>query len=77
MKKSSVHLGLINPKTPSNVGSIMRAAGCYQVDAVFYTGERYDRGARFCTDTRNMRQSIPLVRVASLLDDIPEGMNLV
>ena len=31
-------IGLFNPKSPENVGSIMRAAGCYGVSSVFYTG---------------------------------------
>jgi len=48
--QSKVSLGLINPKTPENIGAVMRAAGCFQADAVFYTGERYDRAARFNTD---------------------------
>ncbi len=40
-------IGLSNPKSPSNVGSIMRAAGCYGVASVFYTGTRYDRAKDF------------------------------
>ena len=37
-----VAIGLVNPKTPVNVGGIMRASGCYGVNQVFYTGRRYD-----------------------------------
>ena len=33
-------IGLYNPKSPENVGSVMRAAGCYGVASVFYTGVR-------------------------------------
>lgn len=33
-----VQIGLVNPKSPTNVGGIMRAAGCYQADAVFIRG---------------------------------------
>jgi tRNA G18 (ribose-2'-O)-methylase SpoU len=33
-------IGLYNPKSPENVGSVMRAAGCYGVSTVFYTGKR-------------------------------------
>lgn len=29
-------IGLYNPKSPENVGSVMRAAGCYGVASVFY-----------------------------------------
>jgi len=43
MKSSKVSIGLINPKSPDNVGSVMRTAGNYQVDNIFYTGTRYPR----------------------------------
>ncbi len=72
-----IHLGLSNPKSPSNVGAIMRAAGCFGVDAVFYTGERYQQAARFATDTKNHTDNIPLQHVASLLDGVAEGMKIV
>jgi tRNA(Leu) C34 or U34 (ribose-2'-O)-methylase TrmL len=70
-------IGLINPKSPTNVGSVMRAAGCFQVDAVFYTGDRYARAARFNTDTRDVSQRIPLTAVTSLLDAAADGVQLV
>jgi tRNA(Leu) C34 or U34 (ribose-2'-O)-methylase TrmL len=70
-------LGLSNPKSPSNVGSVMRAAGCYQVDAVSYTGRRYARAAKFQTDTQDVSRNIPLQGVESFLDILPEGMKLV
>ena len=41
MKESKVNIGLINPKSPENVGSVLRAAGNYQASSVFYTGKRY------------------------------------
>jgi tRNA(Leu) C34 or U34 (ribose-2'-O)-methylase TrmL len=55
----------------------MRAAGCFQVDAVFYTGERYARATRFNTDTKDVSQKIPLTGVSSLLDVVPENMKIV
>ncbi|MBL1260776.1 MAG: RNA methyltransferase [Thiotrichaceae bacterium] len=67
MKKQQVTIGLINPKSPSNVGSVMRAAGCYRVDAVCYTGNRYARAARLNTDTKGVQNKIPLARVDDLL----------
>ena len=42
MTKGYACIGLFNPKTPENVGSVMRAAGCYNIHSVFYTGKRYD-----------------------------------
>ena len=77
MKEAEVTIGLINPKSPTNVGAVMRAARCYRVGSVFYTGERYDRAARFATDTQNASQEIPLAGVACLLDCQPENTKMV
>ena len=38
MTKPFAYIGLVNPKSPENVGMVMRAAGCYEVSKVFYTG---------------------------------------
>lgn len=65
-----VTVGLSNPKSPTNVGAVMRAAGCYQVDQVLYTGERYGKAAKFQTDTKNVANKIPLKSMSSLLDDL-------
>ncbi|MFC1748625.1 RNA methyltransferase [Pseudomonadota bacterium] len=67
MKEPAVSIGLTNPKSTSNVGAVMRAAGCYQVDAVFYTGTRYDRAVKLQTDTKSVQQTIPLSKVEDLL----------
>ncbi len=77
MKESNVSIGLINPKSPTNVGAVMRAAGCFRVGSVFYTGERYVRAARFSTDTQNASRQIPLTGVTSLLKCIPENTKIV
>lgn len=77
MNEPKVSLGLIDPKSPANVGAVMRAAGCFHVDAVYYTGKRYARAARFNTDTKQVSRTIPLVGVASLPDILPEGAKLV
>lgn len=73
VENSHVTIGLTNPKSPSNVGSVMRAAGCYSVDQVFYTGQRYANAVKFNgskrnaskhnTDTKNARDKIPLKAV--------------
>lgn len=70
-------IGLVNPKSPSNVGSIMRASGCYQVSSVFYTGTRYTHAAKFHTDTKNASATIPLSETDSLLSCIPDGAKIV
>ncbi len=77
MSEANVSIGLSNPKTPSNVGAVMRAAGCFAVDSVFYTGKRFDTAAKFCTDTKDVCQSLPLTGVKCLLEQIPEGMKIV
>ncbi len=77
MKKPSVIIGLSNPKSPTNVGAVMRAAGCYQADKVNYTGQRYDKAAKFHTDTKSVTGSIPLTGVDSLLSDLPSDMEIV
>jgi tRNA(Leu) C34 or U34 (ribose-2'-O)-methylase TrmL len=81
-RKSVAQIGLVNPKSPTNVGGIMRAAGCYQVDAVFYTGNRYELAARsgnaqYNTDTKRAGHHIPLQRVESLLAAKAAGVKIV
>ncbi|MCP5208422.1 MAG: RNA methyltransferase [Hahellaceae bacterium] len=72
-----VVIGLCNPKSPSNAGSVMRAVGCYQADAVRYTGERLDRAAKYCTDTKDINSMMSLTYVDDLLHDLPRDMKVV
>jgi tRNA(Leu) C34 or U34 (ribose-2'-O)-methylase TrmL len=70
--KTHVTIALTNPKTPTNVGAVMRAVGCYQADQIIYNGNRYAKAAEYHkhtlqTDTFNMADKIPLVRVNSFL----------
>ena len=60
MTHKKVFIGLTNPKSASNVGAVMRAAGCFSVDGVFYNGERYDRSVKLNTDTKKINSVIPL-----------------
>ena len=67
-EKLMVSIGLTNPKSPTNVGAVMRAAGCFNVDKVFFTGKRYEQAAQFNkgslkTDTKNAQNTIPLEKV--------------
>lgn len=57
---------LINPKSPTNVGGVMRAAGCYQASKVWYTGERYGYARKFATDTKQRVEEIPLEALQEL-----------
>ncbi len=81
MKSPRVSIGLCNPKSPDNVGSVMRAAGNFRVDSVFYTGRRYPRAVALNPDipkmSRSVSQGIPLTGVACLLDAVDEEMQIV
>ena len=77
MTKPFAYIGLVNPKSPENVGMVMRAAGCYEASKVFYTGVRFDRARQFFTDTKNMHEKIPLQHADDLLTTVPEGAKIV
>jgi len=72
-----VAIGVLNPKTPENMGAVLRAAGCYGADAIFYTGVRYERAKKFYTDTKNISRRIPVTGVEDLPGSVPEGVQLV
>lgn len=75
--KNYVAIGVLNPKTPENMGAVLRAAGCYGADAIFYTGVRYERAQKFFTDTKNVGRTIPVTGVEDLLASIPAGVQCV
>jgi len=81
MNKSDVSIGLINPKSPYNVSSIIRSAGNFSVDNVFYTGKRYPRALMRNPNLPDMHrkvgQDITLAEVNSLLDIVTDDMKLV
>lgn len=77
MENAFAYIGLINPKSPENVGMVMRAAGCYVANKVFYTGERYNRARQFFTDTKNVHEKIPLEGVDDLLASVPQGAKII
>ena len=51
---SRVSIGLVNPKSATNVASVLRACGCYGGNAIFYTGERYRHAKAFHADTQTL-----------------------
>ncbi|MDO6428253.1 RNA methyltransferase [Thalassotalea sp. 1_MG-2023] len=81
MSQSKVIIGLVNPKGPSNVGTIMRAAGCFNANEVLYTGTRYARAAQYevktNTDTHKSRNKIPFTQVDCLISKKSENMEVV
>ncbi len=52
---------------------ILRAAGCYGVSSVFYTGERFRHARQFNQDTKGIRHKIPTIGVDDLLAMTPLG----
>ncbi|WP_395341389.1 RNA methyltransferase [Ningiella sp. W23] len=68
-----VSIGLVNPKSASNVASILRAGGCYGISSVFYTGQRFRRAKDFNQDTKGVRFKIPTIGVDDLFEFMPHG----
>ncbi|MFT4746741.1 MAG: tRNA(Leu) C34 or U34 (ribose-2'-O)-methylase TrmL [Congregibacter sp.] len=66
----TIHLAIINPKSPQNMGSILRAAGCYQAQSIRYTGTRYARAKAFSTDTKNAHLNIAVTQVISVIHPV-------
>lgn len=75
--KTTISLGLINPKSATNVASVLRAAGCYGASSVFYTGQRYAYAKEFNADTKAFHKQIPTVGVNDLLAFTPQGARKV
>lgn len=72
-------IGLDNPKTPANIGGVLRAAGCYGSSFVAITGKRYQKHS--CDTTQQWRH-MPFLRVDDLktivpYDCIPVAVELV
>jgi len=70
-------IALTNPKSSSNVGGAMRAAGCYDAQKVIYSGDRFNRAVRLAADTQKVHEIVPLVHYEELLDALEPGMKLV
>ncbi|VAW94184.1 RNA methyltransferase, TrmH family [hydrothermal vent metagenome] len=81
MNQSKVCIGLQNPKSPYNVGSVMRAAGNFRVNEVIYTGKRYPRALMRNSDLpdmhRKVSKTVALSEVVCLIDDAPANMRMV
>lgn len=68
MSRGYAAIGLHMPKTPDNVGSVVRACHCYGASMVAMTGQRY-KGAR--TDPQKGYRHIPLIHFEDLKEAIP------
>ena len=63
-------IGLHMPKTEHNVGSAMRAVGCYGASLLVVSGRRYKPAS---TDTQKAHRHIPLIHADNLQAVIPYG----
>lgn len=61
-------IGLYQPKTPANVGSVIRAAHVYSASMVAIAGRRYHRSG---TDVSAGYRNLPLLQVDDLKSAIP------
>jgi len=81
MNPERISIGLLNPKSPENVASVLRAAGNYRVNSVFYTGTRYPRAARLkpCTVdmSRKVSKGITIKGVDNLVEDTDENLSTI
>lgn len=68
MTRGYAAVGLFHPKTPANVGSVLRAAHCYGAAMVAQTGDRYRKAS---TDTQKAWRHLPLLQVDDLFSVIP------
>ena len=75
--QDSTIVGLINPKNVSNVGGVVRAADCFGAGKIIYTGARYDRAARFQTDTKNAASDLAMQHTSDIFKAIPSEHQIV
>jgi len=65
-------IGLDNPKNTINIGSVLRAAGCYGATLVALSGSRGIKHLAHCpTDTQKNIRHMPLLMVDDLQQVIP------
>lgn len=75
--KPTAIIGLYNPKSPTNVGAVLRAAGCYDAAQVRYNGTRYSRAVKFQTDTQNSQERIQLVEMEDLTANVADDVEII
>lgn len=79
MTRGFFAIGLDNPKTPANIGAVLRACGCYGAAMLAISGTRYKRSN---LDTGKAYRSIPTLQVDDLhkvvpFDCVPVAIELV
>jgi tRNA(Leu) C34 or U34 (ribose-2'-O)-methylase TrmL len=73
MARGHVTIALHNPKNAINVGSVLRAAGCYSADLVVIGGKQRWRCGSIPSDTHKTWRHIPTLTPDDVMDSIPFG----
>ena len=68
-KRGFACVGLDRPKCASNIGGVLRAAGCYGADLIVVSGNRYNKSK---VDTQKAHKHIPMLESADLKSMIPK-----
>ena len=68
-------VALVQPKTPANVGGVLRAAGCYGASLVIIEGERGKNSliTANSTDTMKVWRHTPTILTGDVFDALPIG----
>lgn len=70
-------IGVVNGKSPQNIGTLWRSAFCFGAAFVFTIGKRYERQS---ADTMQTPRHVPLLHyatVADLIEHLPYSCELV
>ena len=73
-------ISLDNPKTPENVGAVLRAAFCYSVAQVNISGSRdicWQKMMKHGSNTPRADRHIPIFRTNSPIDYVPSDCRVV
>ena len=75
MPRGFVAIGLQNPKNSCNVGSVFRAAGCYESDLIIIAGaRRFKSLTSVSSDTQKTWRHIPVIQPLDVFDAAPLGV---
>lgn len=67
-------VGLVTPKFAKNIGSALRACGCYDASFLSCSGHRYKS---VCTDTQKAFRHIPLYNPTDILESCPSDCPII
>lgn len=75
MMRGYAAVGLVRPKSPDNIGGVLRAAFCYDAAAVIIEGDRSiaKAGVHHSTNTLKGERHVPIIRCDSLRETVPFG----